>query len=279
VLHQTIQLWEKGQYQVEDSSEFQPTLVTYVLEGHKKRGAVLICPGGGYERLSPREAEPVALQFAAAGFHTFVLYYSVAPKRHPQPLLDLSRAMNIIRHHADKWKVDAQKIAVCGFSAGGHLAASLGVHWDKAYCANAPGLEPGWNQPNALILCYPVISAGRFAHRSSFEHLLGQDANSEALHEMSLEYQVSAKTPPTFLWHTYDDSAVPVENSLLFANGLREQKIPFEMHIYPHGPHGLSLATAETDEGRGQDAHISGWIKLCTEWLQYIFSTSTDANS
>jgi acetyl esterase/lipase len=273
VLNQTIQLWEKGQYVAQNGSDFQPTLTTYVLAGNKKRGAVLICPGGGYERLSPREAEPVALQFAAAGFHAFVLYYSVAPHRHPQPLVDASRAMTILRSHAEEWHIDTQKIAVCGFSAGGHLAASLGVHWDKPYLAHVPGLERGWNRPGAVILGYPVISAGQFAHRGSFERLLGRDASPELLHEMSLEHHINAKTPPTFLWHTYEDASVPVENALLFANGLREQKIPFELHIYPQGAHGLSLATEETDEGEGQDAHISGWMKLCTEWLRQTFNT------
>ncbi len=278
MLHQTIQLWDKGQYLAKDGSEFQPTLATYVLEGNKKRGAVLVCPGGGYGYTSPREAEPVAVQFAAAGLHAFVLYYSVAPNKHPQPLLDVSRAMNIIREHGDIWKVDTQQIAVCGFSAGGHLAASLGVHWDKPYLSHIAGLKQEWNRPDALILCYPVISAGQFGHRGSFERLLGIDADMATLHEMSLEYQINAKTPPTFLWHTYEDASVPVENSLLFAKGLREQKIPFEMHIYPKGAHGLSLATDETDEGGGKDAHISGWMKLCTEWLRQVFDTSVDDN-
>lgn len=279
MLHQTIPLWEQGSHSVRDDAEFQPTLATYVVAGDKKRGAVLICPGGGYERLSPREAEPVALQFAAAGFHAFVLYYSVAPSRHPQPLLDASRAMALLHTHAQEWKIDTRKIAVCGFSAGGHLAASLGVHWDKPYLAHVPDLEQGWNRPDALILGYPVISAGQFAHRGSFANLLGKDADPELLRAMSLENQINAQTPPTFLWHTYEDASVPVENALLFANGLRAQKIPFELHIYPQGAHGLSLATEETDDGRGlQDAHISGWMKLCTEWLHQTFDTSIGEN-
>lgn len=274
MIHETIQLWEQGQYQARGGADFQPTLATYVLDGEKKRGAVLICPGGGYEFVSPREAEPVALQFAAAGFHAFVLYYSVAPVRHPQPLRDVSRAMNIIRAHADEWQVDCQQIAVCGFSAGGHLAASLGVYWEQPYCNDLPGLVRGWNQPNALILCYPVISSGLFAHRGSFENLLGEGADAGALHEMSLEHQINLQTPPTFLWHTFDDAAVPVENSLLFAKGLRDQQIPFELHIYPHGRHGLSLATEETDNGSvGYDPHISSWMKLAIEWLHQVFAS------
>ncbi|GCF09918.1 alpha/beta hydrolase [Dictyobacter arantiisoli] len=272
MIHETFPLWEEGQYVAHANIDVQPRLETYVLAGEKKRGAIVICPGGGYGILAPREAEPVALQFAAAGFHAFVLYYSVAPSRHPQPLRDLSRALNIIRDHADEWQIDSQQIAVCGFSAGGHLAASLGVHWDQPYCYDIPGLERGKNQPNALILCYPVITSGPFAHRGSFNNLLGADASAEVLQAMSLEQQINAQTPPTFLWHTVEDASVPVENSLLFASGLRKQQIPFELHIYPHGPHGLSLASVETDDGIGHDDHLSSWIRLATEWLHQLFA-------
>lgn len=273
----TIPLWEKGQYVPQGDADFMPTLATYVLDGTKRRPAVLICPGGGYGFTSPREAEPVALQYVAAGFHAFVVYYSVAPARHPQPLRDVSRAMNIIRAHADDWHIEEQRIAVCGFSAGGHLAASLGVFWDQPYCSDVPGLTRGQNRPDALILCYPVISSGPFAHRGSFENLLGPSASPEDVHAMSLEHHIHAQTPPTFLWHTVADSAVPVENALLFAQGLRAQHIPFELHIYPHGAHGLSLATAETDDGTGQDAHISSWHRLSTEWLWQVFTPAIRA--
>ncbi len=274
MFQQTLPLWEQGQFPTREGYEFQPTLSTYVLAGNKPRGAVLICPGGGYESTNTREGEPVALQFTAAGLHAFVLSYSVAPWQHPQPLLDLARAMNILRSHAASWQIDPEKIAVCGFSAGGHLAASLGVHWEQPYLADRAGLERGQNRPNALILAYPVISAGEFAHRGSFVRLLGEDVSEETLRELSLEHQVNAGTPPTFLWHTADDAVVPVENALLFAGGLRARQIPFELHIYPHGMHGLSLAIPETDEGRGSDQHISGWIKLCIEWLQQTFEIS-----
>ncbi len=273
MIYQTIKLWGKNRYQGQDRTDFQPTLVTYVLAGTKIRGAVLICPGGGYALTSPREAEAVALQFNAAGYHAFVLYYSVAPNRHPQPLRDVARAINIIRSESDVWQIDPQKIAVCGFSAGGHLAASLAVHWNKKYLSEVAGIETALNRPNALILCYAVLSGGKFAHRGSFDNLLGSEADPESVHEMSLELQVTPNTPPTFLWHTYDDTAVPVENSLLFAQALREQKVPFELHIYPTGPHGLSLATKETDDGGKDIAHVSTWMKLCTEWLEQIFES------
>lgn len=271
MIHQTLQVWEKGQYGGEGPDGFAPTLDTYIVDGSKNRPAVLICPGGGYEFTSPREAEPIALQFVSAGFHAFVLYYSVAPRKHPQPLLDVSKAMAIIRDHAEQWRVESQKIAVCGFSAGGHLAASLGVHWEKADITEAARIDAGANRPNALILCYPVISSGPYAHRGSFVSLLGAEAGPSLLHQMSLEHQVNPGTPPTFIWHTFDDSAVPVENSLMFAQGLRGQNIPFELHIYPHGPHGLSLATKETDESGQTLPHIAGWVRLCVEWLEQLF--------
>jgi len=272
MLNKAIDIWENYIYNGEADDGFRPTLVTYVLGGEKKRGAVLVCPGGGYRYTSPREAEPIALQFNAAGFHAFVLYYSVFPRKHPQPLLDVSRAMCIIRENAEKWNIDPEKIAVCGFSAGGHLAASLGVYWGKEYLYEVPGITKGMNKPNALILCYPVITSGLKAHRGSFDSLLGENAADESLHEMSLEHHVNENTPPTFLWHTFNDKAVPVENSLLFAQALCDKGIPFELHVYPDGPHGLSLATSETSNGNAgmENPHVATWIKLCIEWLEVL---------
>jgi acetyl esterase/lipase len=268
MINKTIQLWESWSSKNSELDGFKPTLVTYVLDGNKERGAVLICPGGGYRVNSERETEQIAMQFNAAGFHAFIVYYSCAPRRHPEPLLEVSRAMCIIRENAEEWKVNKDKIAVCGFSAGGHLAASLGVHFDKPYLFENLGITKGLNKPNALILSYPVISSGEFAHRDSFTNLLGADADSNLLHEMSLEHQINEKTPPTFIWHTFDDEVVPVENTLLFVQGLRKKNIPFELHIYPHGEHGLSLATEETNVS---NPHVATWMELCIEWLKNLF--------
>ncbi len=272
MINQTIDIWGEIPYNDSGRDGFRPVMDTYVLAGNKERGAVLICPGGGYCMTSEREAEPIAMQFNAAGFHAFVIYYSVAPCKHPQPLLDVSRAMCVIRENAGNWNINPDKIAVCGFSAGGHLTASLGVHWTKPYIQEAPGILKGKNRPDAIILSYPVISSGRFAHQGSFISLLGDPPPKELLDEMSLELQVNENTPPAFLWHTFDDSGVPVENSLLFAQALRRSNIPFEMHIYPEGPHGLSLATEETSaDGLKPDAHIATWMPLCIEWLNQLF--------
>lgn len=243
------------------------TLTSYILSGARLRPAVLICPGGGYGFLSPREDEAVALQFTAAGFHVFVLHYTVKPEFYRRPLLEVSQAVKVIRSRSQEWNLDPEKIAVCGFSAGGHLAASLGVHWHNLEVAPE-------NKPNALILSYPVISMGEFTHAGSRNNLLGPDPSEERLLEMSLEEQVSSQTPPTFLWHTVADPVVPVENSLFFANALRKHNRPFELHIYPNGPHGLSLAITETDDSRGTDPHVATWMGLAIEWLKGLFAFS-----
>lgn len=270
MLNKVIDIWEGFDYPINENG-FRPKLTTYILDGEKERACVLVLPGGGYFFTSPREAEPIALQFNGAGFHAFVLDYSVSPAVHPQPLLDVSRAMYIIRNHADKWKIDPEKVAVCGFSAGGHLAASLGVHWDKEYLCEVPGIEIGMNRPNALILGYPVITQGEYGHRGSFENLLGKNPSRELLHEMSLEHHVSHITPPSFIWHTFADEGVPVENTLLFAQSLRENNIPFELHIYPEGSHGLSLGTGETATREDQiNPHVATWMELCIQWLRLI---------
>jgi acetyl esterase/lipase len=271
MVNKTIDIWESDNYKGSGEDGFFPTLDTYILDGEKKRSAVLICAGGGYEFTSEREKEPIAMKFNSAGFHAFVLNYSVNPRKHPQPLLDASRAMCIIRENSEDWKVDSEKIAICGFSAGGHLAASLGVHFQKDYLFDTLLIKKGLNKPNALILAYPVITSGEFAHRKSFDNLLGEKADAELIQQMSLENQINENVPPTFIWHTFEDRTVPVENTLLFANALRKNNIPFELHIYPEGSHGLSLATEETGNDRTQIiSHVATWMELCIQWLENI---------
>lgn len=273
MIHKTIEIWQDGEYNgaVKD---FVPVMDTYLLKGDKKRGAVLVCPGGGYGETSEREAEPIALQFNQAGFHAFVLYYSCAPNRHPQPIQDATRAMCLIREHAEEWQVDADKIAVCGFSAGGHLAASLGVKCDFPECQAVPGMEKGKNRPNAMILCYPVILEGKpYVNYGTLENLVGEEEAKklDVQLEHSLERFVTKETAPTFLWHTVDDGCVPVESSLQFATALQENKVPFEMHLYPSGPHGLSLATSEMNGEGGILPHVATWMGLCLEWLKELW--------
>ncbi|NLB80115.1 MAG: alpha/beta hydrolase [Clostridiaceae bacterium] len=273
MIHKKIQIWDKGEYNGANP-DYKPWIDTYILNNtSKKTAAVLVLPGGGYSFCSWREAEPIAVWVNSIGYHAFVLNYSVSPNRHPQPLLDVTRAMCIIRDNADQWNIDSDKIAVCGFSAGGHLAASIGTLWNEACLQNVSGMEEGKNKPNALILGYPVISGGKKAHRGSFRMRLGEDATQAEIEEKSLESRVSSVTPKTFIWSTFNDQAVPVENTLLFSCALRENNVPFELHIFPDGVHGLSLATKQTDDGnpKPDNPHVAVWTELCKKWLEHTF--------
>ena len=206
--------------------------------------ALLICPGGGYAFVSDREAEPMALDYLGAGFNAFVLTYSVAPARYPSALLQAAAAMDYIRKNAAEYHVDPDKIAVCGFSAGGHLAGSLACLWNGKCLAETLKTTSSNLRPNAAILSYPVITSGDKAHRGSFDNLCGDDR--ALAQKMSLETAVTKDTPATFLWHTATDGCVPVENSLMMASALRENGIPFELHIFAEGSHGLSTCTYQS---------------------------------
>lgn len=209
-----------------------------------KRPVVLVCPGGGYQMTSDREAEPIALTYMANGFNTFVLRYSVgAYAKYPTPLVELSKAMKVIRENAEQWYCDPDKIAVCGFSAGGHLVAMLGTLWNDKEVQALADCKGEENKPNALILGYPVITTDIYTHAGSITTLLGvSDNQSELIAKVSCEKNVGVHTPPTFLFHTFMDNVVPVENALLFAKSLADFNIPFEMHIFQDGAHGLALA-------------------------------------
>lgn len=232
----------------------------------RERPAVIICPGGGYSGTCDREAEPVAVRFGALGFHSFVLRYSCVPSRYPTALLELAAAVAEVRLHAEEWHVDSRRIFVLGFSAGGHLAASLGVGWNREPVSRLPW-SPAQMRPDGMILCYPVISSGRYANRGSFDNLLGPNATPALLKETSLEEQVSADTVPAFIWHTWDDGCVPVENALMMAMALRQHSIPLELHIYPHGEHGLSLANDQA--GRDEPA-CQEWPERASAWTRTL---------
>ena len=254
----SIWLWSENETQPGVDS-FRPWLDPYLLRTPYPLGAVLICPGGGYGGRAAHEGITIAQRLNKAGFQAFVVHYRVAPNRHPAPLRDASRAMRLIRQNATAWNVSPQHIAICGFSAGGHLAASLGTHFDRDYLRGSLPIDQFPNRPDASILCYPVISSGPFGHQGSFMNLLGNEATPEQLHEMSLEIQVTRCTPPAFLWHTVNDGCVPVENSLLFASALRSVGTSFELHLYPEGPHGVGLAA--------DNPHLSTWMPLACHWL------------
>ncbi|MEH7013104.1 alpha/beta hydrolase [Neobacillus niacini] len=254
------------------------TLYTYILDNspeidsNRKRPMIVICPGGGYQFTSEREAEPVAIRLNGMGFHACVLNYSVKPAVFPSALCQLATVIGMLRERAEEWNVDTNKIIVLGFSAGGHLAASLGVFWDKEFLAEKLKYSKEQLTPNGLVLCYPVITSGPNAHRGSFQALLGDKCQEdEHLDLISLEKQVTANTPPTFLWHTFADISVPVENSFMFAGALLKNKVPLEMHIYPNGIHGLSLGTDETakvDNELHLQPDVANWIEMAGRWIK-----------
>lgn len=252
----------------------EPTLTAYCPDNALECTwpSVIICPGGSYQFVSSREAEPVALAFMAHGYNAFVLDYSVAPVPYPTSLLELAASVAYIREKATHFHVNPDAVVLAGFSAGGHLAACLGTLWKHPVLAEHLPFQPNCWKPNALLLSYPVISFTQFAHKKSCESLLG-DQCERLKHRLSLEKQVSGDTPPTFLWHTVADASVPVENSLLFANALQVNRIPFELHLYPQGGHGLSLCTAETARGESTriNPHCATWFSLCDQWLRLMF--------
>ena len=271
-------IYKKVEIKVEGYQE-TADLYTYILDNSvemrpdRKRPDIVICPGGGYTMTSDREAEPIAMQYLARGYHAVILRYSVAPARYPLALLQLAKSVAYLREHAEEFHIDTAKIILQGFSAGAHLAASLGVFWKEKFISEVLHTETEIVRPNGMILSYPVISSGKFAHTGSFEALLGADSSDpEKRKKQSLEFQVTTDTPPTFLWHTVTDDCVPVENSLLFFEALHKYKVPVELHLYPTGVHGLSLANEETchEDGGCIQPECQSWMELACTWIRNL---------
>lgn len=252
-------------------------LCTYIIEhseniGVEKRPLVLMCPGGGYEYTSDREAEPIAMHFLSVGYDVAILRYSCKPAVYPTALLELAEAMKLIRRYAEEWHVDTDKIVVQGCSAGGHLAASLGMFWHEAWLAEKTGVSNEVLRPAAMLLCYPVITSGEYAHRGSFEKLLEGQYTEEMLERVSLEKQVTEHTPKAFIWHTFTDESVPVQNSLFLIEAMKKYEIPVEFHMYPVGGHGLATCDkwSLTTDGRGIQEECQSWLPLAKKWLERI---------
>ncbi len=236
-----------------------------------ERPLIVVCPGGAYQYTSPREGEMVALQFAAAGFHAAVVHYSCAPSVFPTANLELGKAFITLREHASEWHIDPHKIIPLGFSAGGHMVASYCMFWKKDYMSSTLCCDAADLEPNGMMLGYPVITSGKYAHRFSIENLLGEQCKDpEMLELVSLENQVTEDTPRTFLWGTCEDQSVPVQNSVLLLNALIEHGIPVEYHLYEKGEHGLSLGNRTTSrDGVNQIVpSIQSWIDRAIAWVE-----------
>lgn len=239
-----------------------PTLTAYHPEPGRANGAsMLVLPGGGYVRLADHEGAGYARWFAGQGVTAYVLKYRLGSSgyRHPAMLNDAARGLRLVRALARRDGLDTGRVGVIGSSAGGHLASTLLTHFDAGVPDAADPVERESSRPDLGILCYPVISLGEFTHQGSKKNLLGENPSEELVGLLSNELQVTAETPPCFVWHTAEDTAVPVENSLLFASALRRAGVPFDLHIYEKGRHGLGLPAA----GKGAPP----WDADCLHWL------------
>ncbi|MDR3701660.1 MAG: alpha/beta hydrolase [Candidatus Sulfopaludibacter sp.] len=257
-------LWPDGAPGAQGTEDIdKPTLTPYLASAGRGTGtAVIVCPGGGYAHLSmDKEGSEIARWLNSIGVSAFVLKYRLGPKyHHPIELGDAQRAIRTVRAKAADYRVLPDRIGIMGFSAGGHLASSAGTHFDAGNPGAADPIDRAGSRPDFMVLCYPVISFGTFAHRGSMQMLLGDNPDPKLVELMSNELQVTAQTPPTFLFHTTEDRTVPVENSVLFYLALRKAGVAAEMHIYERGPHGVGLA--QTDEA------LSSWPARLANWLR-----------
>lgn len=262
----TFPLWEQGAPgALGDQPEDKPTLTTYLPEPAKVTGAaIVICPGGGYGGLAGHEGAGYAEWFSQNGVAAFVLKYRLGSRgyRHPVMLGDAARALRTVRANASKWGLDPQRIGIIGSSAGGHLASTLLTHFDAGQADSADPVERVSSRPDFGILCYPVITMrGTNAHVGSRKNLLGKEPSQELIDLLSNEKQVTAQTPPCFIWHTWEDGGVKVENSLEFAAALRAAGVRYELHIYEKGGHGMGL-------GRKAPESYHPWVGECGRWLR-----------
>ncbi|MBT7166569.1 MAG: alpha/beta hydrolase [Victivallales bacterium] len=264
--NEPLPLWPDGAPGAKGTdSEDCPDLTVHLPAGEGPFPCVVVCPGGGYGGRAAHEADPIAEWLAAIGIAGAVVSYRVSPYRHPIPIGDAQRAIRMVRANAGDWGIDASRVGILGFSAGGHLATSAATIYDLGDADAADPIDRESCRPDALVSCYPVISLGTFQHQGSVCNLLADadgKVDAEVRNYLSLEDRVTPDTPPTFLWHTANDPVVPVENALLFASACARHGVPFALHVFPDGRHGLGL---------GQDHETVGqWPSLCARWFADI---------
>jgi acetyl esterase/lipase len=242
-----------------------PTLTPYFPDATNATGAAMvICPGGGYAHLAPHEGNDYALWLNQHGVTCFVLKYRLGSSgyHHPAMLNDAARAVRLVRAHASDWNIDPHRVGIMGSSAGGHLAATLLTHFDAGDTNASDVVERQSSRPDLGILCYAVISMGEFTHQGSKQNLLGKNPSPELVKLLSNELQVTTNTPPCFLWTTFEDKTVPMENTMLFAEALRKNQVPFALHIYQKGGHGMGL------KDKPPFANPHPWANDCLFWLK-----------
>jgi acetyl esterase/lipase len=256
----TLNLWPDGHPELANpASAFVPTLTHFPAPHGKEAGAVIVAPGGGYWMRAEHEGAPIAEWLNLIGIHAFVVDYRVAPHQHPQPLHDAQRAIRIVRSNSAEWNIRPDQIGILGFSAGGHLAATAGTVYDSGNPASDDPIERVSCRPDALIICYAVINLTELPHEGALVNLLGADSSPETRIALSPDLLVDSNTPPTFLWHTADDDTVDVSHCLRFATALARNSIPFAIHVYPHGRHGLGLAP--------DDPEVATWTDHAAAFL------------
>lgn len=258
-----------------DENDENVFLECYIADkiGDYVRYAMLVIPGGGYSQIcSDREGEPIAMAFMPHGFNAFVLHYSVKEKaKFPRPLIEASKAVKHIKDNSEKYNIDPDKVFAVGFSAGGHLTASLGTLWHMKEIYDAVPMEYGYNKPAGVIPVYPVITCFESAHEGSAKNICGcENPNTEQRKKYSLELCVDEKTCPMFLVHTATDKSAPVKNSLLMAEALSKNGIPFELHIFEDAPHGMALGNKITACGNPlyDQPSLASWVDSAAGWTE-----------
>lgn len=259
---QQFKLWENGTpYYNAEYGQPEPTVTWYPAENSKKRSCVIVFPGGGYAIRAEHEGKDICEMLNSDGYHAFVLNYRVAPYKHPAELSDALRAVRFVRYNADRFGIDKDKICVLGFSAGGHLAITCSEHFDYGD-PSGDEIDRVSSRPDGSVFCYPVSTlVGEYTHVGSRENLLGkEEGEGELAHKLSGQISARDDMPPAFIWHTFGDTAVPVQNSLMLADAMRKKNVPVEMHLFPEGSHGLGLAPSVP--------HTSQWAPLLCRWIK-----------
>ncbi len=268
----TLTINLKDEYSFLQGGELSCLLMEYAFPGERpdwKRPAVIVVPGGGYSRISPSEGAPIAAAFMSLGFQTFVLNYRCTAQGayYPEQLLELASAVDYVKKHACAFNVNEKEIFIIGSSAGGHLAANLSVSYDLASKLAGVPLDC---KPRAVGLAYPVI-AYNYGHTGSFDNLLkgySEEEKETLMAQLNLDLLVNADTPPTFIWCTAEDIIVPPENTIRYTLALAKAGVPYEAHIYPIGPHGLSTASVEIWAFAGDIPKVKGWVKDCADFFR-----------